>query len=228
MGVLLCLPFLHDLWLGNVNTLLVAAIAIAVTGAPRWPRGVGLGLVAAVFAKPLLLPVLVWLLVARRPVFAGALVAGLAATAVGVLLTGPAAYVDWVHALAGGQARYATDFNGNHGVSAFVPDLWLPIAIAVAAAFLVVLWRRGPDVSFAWSVAVGILVAPYAGTYSALPVLLALPVIGPSLPVVVLLLVGVSPYGTTVLLPFWTAAVLIAALALRDTTPRSGWSLRTP
>jgi alpha-1,2-mannosyltransferase len=228
VGVLLCLPFLHDLWLGNVNTLLVAAIALAVTGAPRWPKGVLLGLVAAVFAKPLLLPVLVWLLVARRPVFASAVIAGLAATAVGVVLTGPAAYVDWAHALAGGQALYATDFNGNHGVSAFVPDLWIPISIAVAAAFLVVLWRRGHNVSFAWSAAVGILVAPYAGTYSALPVLLALPVIGPGVPIVVLLLVGVSPYGTTVLLPFWTAAALIAALAIRDAKPRAGWSLRTP
>jgi hypothetical protein len=229
IGVVTCLPFLHDLWLGNVNALLVAAIALAVAGRPTWARGVALGLVTAIFAKPLLLPVLLWLLVARRTVFAGALFAGLAATAAGLLLTGPAAYVDWVRALSGGQARYASDFAGNHGVSALVPQLWVPIAAAVGLAFLVVLWRRGRAVSLAWAVTVGILVAPYAGTYSALPVTLALPVVGPALPIVAIVLVGVSPVGTTFLLPFWAAAVLVAALFVRDPLARErDWSLRTP
>ena len=229
VGIVTCLPFLHDLWLGNVNALLVAAIALAVVGAPTWPKGVALGLVAAVFAKPLLVPVLLWLVVARRPVFAGAVVAGLAATAVGLLVAGPAAYVDWVRALAGGQTRYASDFAGNHGVSAYAPALWIPIAAAVGIAFLVVLWRRGPAVSFAWAVTVGILVAPYAGTYSALPVALALPVIGPALPIVAVLLVGLTPFGTTLLLPIWAAVVLVAALFVRDArAPTRDWSLRTP
>jgi glycosyl transferase family 87 len=228
VGIVTCLPFLHDLWLGNVNALLVAAIALAVVGAPTWPKGIALGLVAAVFAKPLLVPVLLWLLVTRRPVFAGAVVAGLAATAVGLLLAGPAAYVDWVQALFSGQTRYASDFAGNHGVSALAPQLWIPVAAAAGIAFLVVLWRRGPAVSFAWAVSVGILVAPYAGTYSALPMALALPVIGPALPVVTLLLVGLSPFGTTFLLPFWAAAVLVAALFVRDARGGGSWSLRTP
>ncbi len=228
VGLLACLPFLHDLWLGNVNALLVAVIALAVVGAPSWPKGVALGVAAAVFAKPLLVPVLLWLLVARRPVFVGAAAAGLVATVVGAVLTSPASYVDWVQALLGGQQRYATGFAGNHGVSALLPDLWLPVAVAVGVAFLIVLWRRGRGVSFAWAMTVGILVAPYAGTYSALPVALALPVIGPSVPVVALLIVGLSPFGTTFLLPFWTAAVLGASLLARGDDARAGWSLRTP
>jgi alpha-1,2-mannosyltransferase len=227
VALLTCLPFLHDLWLGNVNALLVATILLAVLGAPRWPRGIALGIAAAVFAKPLLVPVLLWLLVARRPVFVGAAGAGLVATAVGVLLAGPGAYVDWLRALLGGQSRYATDFAGNHGVSALLPELWLPVALVVGAAFLVVLWRRGAAVSFSWAVTVGILIAPYAGTYSALPVALAMPVIGPALPLATILLVAVSPFGTTFLLPFWAAAVLVAALAVRDDYARAGWSLRT-
>lgn len=221
-GMLFCLPFLHDLWLGNANTWLVAAIAWAVFGRNRWVSGVALGLVAAVFAKPFLAPVFLWLLVARRPVLAGAVGAGLAATAVGVMLAGPAAYVEWVQALFGGQ-RYAAPFAGNHGVSALFPDFWVPVAAVVAVSFLVVLWRRDRQVSLVWAVTCGILIAPYAGTYSALPVAVALPFLGPALPVFTLVIVGLSPIATTIPLPIWAAAILVGALAMpRVSSPEPG------
>jgi hypothetical protein len=226
VGLLTCLPFLHDVWLGNANTWLVGAMAWAAFGRPRWVSGVALGLAAAVFAKPLLLPFFLWLIVARRPVLAGAIATGLGATVVGAVLAGPAAYVDWVNALFGAQ-RFATPFAGNHGVSAVVPELWVPVALVTAVAFLVVLAFAGRSISLIWAVTCGILIAPYAGTYSALTVVVALPVLGPALPVFTLLIVGLSPIATTIPLPLYAAAILAGSLAMRARAPVAGWSVRT-
>jgi hypothetical protein len=209
------LPFLHDVFLGNANVLLAGAIALAVFARPSPRSGVALGLAAAVFAKPLLVPVLLWLLVFRRPVLAGTVLAGLATTAAGLLLAGPGAYVAWVGALAGGS-RYAAPFAGNHGVTSLVPELWAPVAGAVALGLVLVLWRRGPDTGLAWAVTSGILIAPYAGTYSALPVAVAMPAFLARQPRVALAIVALSPLATTIPLPFYAAGILLAALLFRD------------
>lgn len=216
IGGVLTLPFLHDLFLGNANTLIVAAMVPALFGSNRPRNGVLLGLVTAVFAKPFVVPVLLWLVVWRRPVAVGTIGTGLAATAVGILLAGVDAYVEWVGALAGGEARFAASFEGNHGVSALFPELWVPAAVVVGVALLVVLFRRGPAAGVAWALASGILIAPYAGTYSALPIALAIPVLGPAMPAVTLALVAVSPVATGHLLPVYAAAVLIVGLRLAD------------
>jgi hypothetical protein len=216
------LPFLHDVMLGNANVLLVGAIAVAVFGPPTPRAGVLLGLAAAVFAKPLVVPVFLWLLVYRRSVLAGTVVAGLAATAVGVIVAGPLAYVDWASALVGGS-RYAAPFPGNHGVTALVPALWLPVAAITAAGLLLVLARRGPRVGLVWAVTSGILLALYAGTHSALAIAVALPAIGPLAPVLSLVIVAISPIATTIPLPFYAAGILLASLTLPSREPVWTW-----
>ncbi len=218
LALVLSLPFLHDVMLGNVNTLLVAAIALAVLGRPSTRYGIPLGLLAALFAKPLLLPVGLWLLVFRRRVLAGAIATGLAATVLAVAATGPAAYVAWPSALLGG-GRLASAFAGNHGVSALVPEAWLPVAATTGFALLMVLARRPAHVGLVWAVTSGILIAPYAGTYSALPIAIAVAVIGPTAPRVALAIVAVSPIATTYPLPFYAASILVAALVVRGPSP---------
>ncbi len=74
VGVATCLPFVQDL-MGNVNALLVVASCIALFANDRARSGVALGVVAALFAKPLLVPILFVLLVRRRRT-AGAVGAG--------------------------------------------------------------------------------------------------------------------------------------------------------
>jgi len=215
VGLVCSLPFLHDVMLGNANVLLVGATAVAVFGRPTPRHGVLLGLATAVFAKPFMVPILLWLLVFRRPVFTGSVAAGLAATAAGVLVAGPSAYGAWASALLTG-GRYAEPFAGNHGVSALAPALWAPVAAVTAAALLLILVRRGPRVGMAWAAASGILLAPYAGTYSALPIALALPAIGPLAPALALVIVAISPIATTTPLPFYAAGMMLAALALHE------------
>ena len=218
VGLVCSLPFLHDVMLGNANVLLVGAMAVGVFGRPTPRSGLLLGLAVAVFAKPFMAPVLLWLLVFRRPVFAGALAAGLAATAAGVLLAGPSVYVAWASALAAGS-RYAEPFAGNHGVTALAPELWAPVAAITGVGLLLVLWRRGPRTGLVWAAASGILLAPYVGTYGALPIAVALPAIGPLAPALALVIVAVSPIATTHPLPFYAAGIMLASLALRE-----GWA----
>lgn len=215
VGVVTCLPFVHDLFLGNVNAFIVAAMVPAILGAPRARNGVLLGFVAVAFAKPLVVPMLLWLLVWRRPTLLGATITGLIATGLAVMVAGPGSYGEWLQALAGGT-RYAAAFAGNHGVTALAPELFVPVATITGLGLVLVLWHRGPRVGLAWAATSGILLAPYAGTYAALPIALALPAIGPLAPGFALAIVTVSPIATTHPLPFYAAAILLGSLALRE------------
>lgn len=210
-----CLPFMHDLMLGNANVVLVGAMAVAMLGPARPRSGILLGVAAALFAKPLVLPVLLWLLVWRRSVLMATVVTGLVATGVGVLLAGPGAYVAWISALEQGT-RFAVPFAGNHGITAIVPQLWLPVAIATFVGLVVVLMRRGPLTGITWAATSGLLLAPYAGTYAALPIALAMPGIGRLAPTMALIIVAVSPAATTIPLPIYAGAILIASLFLSE------------
>lgn len=215
-ATLVCsLPFLHDLMLGNANVVLVGAMAVAILGPARPRNGILLGLAAALFAKPLIVPILLWLLVRRRPVLLATVVTGLLATGVGVLIAGVGAYLDWGSALAGGT-RYASPFAGNHGVTALVPQLWLPIAIVTFVSLLVVLLRRGPLTGITWAATAGLLLAPYAGTYAALPIALAMPGIARLAPTMALVIAAVSPIATTHPLPIYAGAILIGSLFLHE------------
>jgi alpha-1,2-mannosyltransferase len=220
VALVLSLPFLHDLFLGNTNAFIVAAMVPAIFGGPHRRNGILLGLAAAAFAKPLIVPVLLWLAIWRRPAFVGAAATALAATLVSVALLGVDPLFDWVAAVREAATWLSGAFAGNHGVTALLPEAWPPVALITGVGLLLVLWRRGPRVSLAWAVTAGILLAPYAGTYAALPIALALPAIGPLAPTLALAIVATSPIGTTIPLPLFAAAILVAVLALREPVVR--------
>ena len=209
--LVLSLPFLHDVMLGNANVLLVGAMVPAMLGRDRARNGVLLGLATAAFAKPLIVPVLLWLLFWRRRTLLGTVVTGLAATGLAALVTGPSSYLDWIKALLGGT-QFAAPFAGNHGVTALVPALWLPVAAITTVGLLWVLAGRSEQAGIAWAVTTGILIAPYAGTYSALPLALATPGLLKTAPTFTLAMVALSTVATGFALPFYAAAILAAAL----------------
>jgi hypothetical protein len=216
VGLVASLPFLHDLFLGNTNVLVVAAMVPAVFGRSRRRNGILLGLAAAAFAKPLMIPVMLWLLVWRRETFVGAVISGVLGTAVGVLVFRIGAYGDWVTAVRDASAWLSTPFAGNHGISAVAPALWLPVAAVVAVGLVLVLVKRGRDTALVWAVTSGVLLATYAGTYGALPIALAIPAFLVSQPLVAIAIVAASPIGTTLPLPLYAAAIMVAALAFRE------------
>ena len=223
--LVLCLPFLHDVMLGNANVLLVGAMVPALFGRDRARNGILLGLATAIFAKPLVLPVLLWLVVWRRQTWIGTVLTGLAATAVGALVAGPARYADWVQALLAGGSRFSVPFAGNHGVTALVPALWLPVAAITTAGLVWVLVRSSEASGLTWAVTAGLLIAPYAGTYSALPLALAVPGLLASAPTFTLAMVALSTVATGFALPFYALAALFAGWT--QAGPRvSGWFAR--
>lgn len=221
-GLVSSLPFLHDLMLGNTNVLVVAAMVPAIFGRSNPRNGILLGLAAAAFAKPLTIPVLLWLLIWRRDTFVGAFVAGAVGSAVGVAVFGLGAYGDWIAAVRAGSVWLSTPFVGNHGVTAIFPALWPPVAAVTAVMLALVLARGGPRTGLVWAMTSGILLVSYAGTYSALPIALVLPAIGPLAPMLVLVIVATSPIGTTIPLPFYAAGILLASFAARERRGASG------
>jgi hypothetical protein len=213
IGVTTCLPFMQDLMLGNANALLVVAAFAALLGADRPRNGVAIGILTALFAKPLLIPILFVLLVRRRRTAVGAVGALLAVAFFAAALAGPGEYVAWIDALQAGS-RFAAPFAGNHGLTAIAPELWLPVAVATGIGLTLITMFGSWGAAVVWAVTSGILLAPYAGALSALPVVLALPVLGWAMPVAAVLIAGLSPVATTYLLPFYAAAILVASLRM--------------
>lgn len=214
--IALCaLPFLDDLLLGNVNTFVVAAMVPAVLGRPKARYGILLGCLAAAFAKPLLVPVLLWLFVWRPRVFAATIVSATACTLVAIALVGLDRYLAWLQVLAAGT-KLASPFVGNHGVSALAPQLWAPVAVATIVGLVLILTLRGPVVGVTWAVTSGILIAPYVGAYGALPIALAIGPLAFAAPGLALAIVALSPLAATDLLPVYASGILVASLTIRE------------
>jgi hypothetical protein len=176
--VLTFLPFINDVALGNFMVPLTAAMAVAAFGPPRRRSGVALGIVAAAIPKPLLAPYFVWLVVHRRRPAQGAIATAAVATVLAIAVTGPAAYLDWLHNLVQGTGSIAV-WIGNSGVSGYLPSLAVPTAILVMGLTLPAVARARENRSLAWVLAAGILVSPYASGYSTLSLLLILPILRP-------------------------------------------------
>jgi hypothetical protein len=178
IAVLTFLPFINDVAPGNFMVPITAAMAIATYGHPRRRSGIFLGIMGATIPKPFLVPYFLWLLLYRRKAAEGAIASGALLTVAVAAVTGPGSYIDWFHSLSNG-ASYIGTWDGNYGVSNYLPTLAVPIALAVMALTLIVLARTDENRSLAWVLAAGILVSPYAGPLEALPLLLALPILRP-------------------------------------------------
>ena len=91
-----CLPVVQDFVYGNESTWLAVGVAIVWWRHDAVWTGVPLGVLVALFAKPQLVPLLVWMLVWRRRALLGTVIAGALATIVGVAIAGPASYLTWL------------------------------------------------------------------------------------------------------------------------------------
>jgi hypothetical protein len=125
-------PVVHDLVLGNVMSLYLAAVALAFALPRNRVAAVPLGILCAIALKPAILPVLIWMLLRNRAQFFAAFIGGTATTALFAVLVGPSVYVEYLRALPrlGGLAQ---PFSGNVGLSSISIGLAL-VAIPVALA----------------------------------------------------------------------------------------------
>jgi hypothetical protein len=179
-GVLLFVPTIADLVLANVTVALICATAVAIRGGTI-KSGFVLGIAAAAFPKPMMVPLVIWLIVCRPRAAAGAGFGAVLAVVVSLVSGGMDWWGQFVRLLASGGG-VEPDFVGNYGISHFAPELW-PIGVGIAVVvFLWCLLRRGKHGSLAAAAATGVFIAPYAGVYAALPILLALPSIAAGRP----------------------------------------------
>jgi hypothetical protein len=128
---LLAIPLWLDLYAGNVTTILFVLAVGALTG-KRWAIG-GFMVAALLMPKPLLLPVLVWLLW-KHPAWRWRFVAIALVIGAATLLTGYAP--DWTTSFIHGRSDFAGPFE--LGPGRFIGIVWVPIGLALAAWFT---WR---------------------------------------------------------------------------------------
>ena len=206
IGVVGFLPSLADLALANVTIALVVAVTPLVRTNKVF-AGVVFGVLAAAFPKPLVIPIVLWALVWRRQGAIGIVIGGAVASAIAALVVGVPAVGAFLSTLWSGGG-ISLRFLGNYGISLISPTLGLVVGVVSGLAFVVILMKRGPVTGLAWAVAVGVLIAPYAGIYASLPMLVALPGLARIAPgaawLAALVIVLVAPWSPI------SAAILIA------------------
>ncbi|MEO5965838.1 MAG: glycosyltransferase family 87 protein [Candidatus Limnocylindrales bacterium] len=200
------LPVVNDLILGQV-TLLIAAAIYPVRQQDGFGRGVALGIVVALIPKPLLLPVLAWMLIRRRRALAATAMTAILVTALGAGILGTDLYRLWAEALvhAGQVSRNGNLALGSLGQPVLVIGAW--VLVALAAAWIIV--RREPA-GFVAALLAGLLLAPYTLLYAASILLLA---VRPALrvsPVATRILALTANLGLVIAFVPWGAAALAA------------------
>jgi hypothetical protein len=199
---------IDDMWLGNVSIPMAAAIYLAVSRDRPW-AAIPLGIVVAAFAKPFLLPVLVWMVVFRRASAISALATAAVATGLSLLLLGPGTFAAYVAAL---RTATAMDLSYSQGLSGIAPQLLVPASIAVLAIFAVLLWKSRDESSLlVWSLLIGLVAAPYVTHYSVVPVLAGIPAFARAHPSRTLLMAAlVAPISLVAIMAATALGLVIA------------------
>ena len=169
------LPAMSDLLLGNV-TIVLTALALIAVRADRIGTGVAFGIALAAVPKPLFIPLLLWMVAYRRRSLAGTIAGGLVASVIGALILGVDRYMSFLTALLTGGG-IPTDFVGNLGLSAVSPVVGVLGNIAALAAVGGAIALLSVDSALMVASLAGVLMGTYAGLYSALPLLISLPIL---------------------------------------------------
>ena len=89
-------PLVYELLLGQTTMLIAAALYLVARRPDAFRNGIPFGIAMALAPKPLLLPVLAWMMVWRRHSLAATLLTTLTLTGFGIALLGPViSMMDW-------------------------------------------------------------------------------------------------------------------------------------
>jgi hypothetical protein len=203
---LLFLPVMSDLQLGNV-TIVLSALGLIAIRSNRVGSGLAFGVALAAVPKPLFVPLLLWMLRYRRQSLAGTIAGGLIASAVGVVVMGQDRYLSFLSTLAAGGGL-PSDFVGNLGLSSVSPTLSVIgniVALGAVSAGIVFLTAESSLMVASLS---GVFMGTYAGLYSAVPMLIGLPVFAKSYGRRALAIAGLS-FGFLLAMPLMAAASMV-------------------
>lgn len=162
-------PVVREFLLGQVTFLLAAALYPVIRRKDGYRNGIALGIVLALAPKPLLMPVLVWMLVWRRRGLAAAILTALAVTGLGLLMTGPEQYGQWLSFLTTVGRQSAEGTFGLSGLGNL--SLWPLDPFRVVMAVIIgagALWAilRDPVRGFVAALVAGLLLSPYTMLYA--------------------------------------------------------------
>ena len=169
-------PVVYELLLGQTTLLIAAALYPLARRPDGFRNGIPFGIALALAPKPLLFPILVWMLVWRRRGLAGTVLAALVLTGVGVVFVGIDQYRDWILVL-GGAGRESVagtltlSLHGNFSLWPLNPATFALAGVVAAAT----LWTIVRDSSrgFVAALLAGLLLAPYSILYAFSILLLA-------------------------------------------------------
>ena len=171
-------PVVFELLLGQTTLLIAATIYLVARRPDSFWNGIPFGVALALAPKPLLFPILVWMLVWRRRAITATAMTSLILTGVGIVLLGLEQYRDWVSVLTGaGSASVSGTFIlATHEMGNFSMWPFNPATLLLAGAVVVTtLWTilRDPSRGFVAALLAGLLLAPYSLLYAFSILLLA-------------------------------------------------------
>jgi hypothetical protein len=173
IAVLVSPPIVSDLVLGNVNVILVAA-AIWAISRDRVLPGAVLGILFAAFPKPMLLPIVLWIVLYRRRSSIGWIGGLTVSSAIAAVIAGPSMYVSFIALmLRGGDV--GSHFVGNAGLTFADPAAGFVVGLTAIAVFLWSLRTCDPSTSLMIAAGTGMLVGTYQALYSSELIFAALP-----------------------------------------------------
>jgi hypothetical protein len=172
---------------------------------------VPLGLVLATIPKPWLVPLLMWMLMARPKSLGVALAVATFVTVLSILLVGLGPYGAWAESLLQ-ASRYSTA-GFNIGLSAISGPLAALLGVmTLTAAGVIAL--RDREMGLGACAAAGILVSPYLGLYGGVPLLLAVGPLARRAPYATGLLCCMAVVGVVFAMPLVALIVVLLALAI--------------
>lgn len=218
VAVLFYLPVVNEVLLGQVTLLILAAI-YPVRRSDGWSRGIPLGLIVGLVPKPMVWPILVWMLLWRRRALAAAAASAVAVTVAGVVLLGPDIYTVWLEALlrTGQVSR-----NANVALTSISQPVVAAVSlVAVLAAWLITL-RRSEAAGFVASVIVATLAVPFTFAYGLCVYLIAARPAARIAPWATASLALIANVATVFgAIPWAFAALAASLLATRPASPES-------
>jgi Glycosyltransferase family 87 len=171
-------PVVYELLLGQTTLLIAATLYPIARRQDGFRNGVPFGIALALAPKPLLLPVLFWMLVWRRRALTATVITASILTLIGIAALGFEQYRSWLLVLTGAGRESVSGTFVLSGDAVGNRSLWPlnPVTFVVACAVVVVtVWAifRDPARGFVASLFAGLLLAPYSLLYAFSILLLA-------------------------------------------------------
>jgi hypothetical protein len=171
-------PVVYELLLGQTTLLIAATLYPIARRQDGLLNGVAFGFALALAPKPLLVPVLLWMLVWRRRALTATILTALILTGIGVAVLGFEQYRSWLLVLTGagresasGTFVLSTEAIGNRSLWPLSPETFLIGCVVVVVAGWAIV--REPSRGFVASLFAGLLLAPYSLLYAFSILLLA-------------------------------------------------------